>query len=507
MTLPTNGTPWPPKNLAPVFDLMAEASSWWQGDPRHLDAHFKNRPSQFAGGVVGAASRFFWGDPKMSVRHKMHVPLAADIAHKSASLLFDTAPTFSVADGGGNPQAQERLDVLVNTEQFVSDALVGAESCAALGGVFGKIVWDTSVSDKPWIMWVDADSVIPEWRYGKLVAATFVERLANKDDKHVYRLLSRYSAGWIEYGLYQGEESNLGRIVSLDEHPATMGLMEIVTDGGMVETGAAGTCVAYIPNAMPNVGFRHDGSLRPFGRPDVAPDTYPLLHFLDEAWTSLKRDMRLGASKITLPEYMTRTEGFGHGKSFDPEDEVFVQVKATPDSGVKPELFQPTVRVTEHLELVEGIVRQILQRCNYSPMSFGMDSAGSGQLTAREIEARMRETMQTWKAKSRHWRTGLQSLVTDLVEVDAYLNHTGAELTEPPEIEFYKPTQETMLDRGLTVQALESARAVSTEEKVAMLHPEWDDARRQHETDLILAEQQITIDPMAVTAPDEQVME
>lgn len=93
------------------------------------------------------------------------------------------------------------------------------------------------------------------------------------------------------------------------------------------------------------------------------------------------------------------------------------------------------------------------------------------------------------------------------MEVDAYLNHTGAELTEPPEIEFYKPTQETMLDRGLTVQALESARAVSTEEKVAMLHPEWDDARRQHETDLILAEQQITIDPMAVTAPDEQIME
>lgn len=507
MTLPANNTSWPPKPLAPAFDLMAEASNWWQGDPKQLDAHFKNRPSQFAGGVVGAASRFFWGDPHMSVRNKLHVPLAADIAHKSASLLFDTAPTFSIADGGGNEQAQERLDMLVNTEQFVSDALVGAESCAALGGVYGKVVWDSTVSETPWIAWVDADSVIPEWQYGRLVAATFVEQLAAKGDKHTYRLLSRYSAGWIEYGLYQGTEDNLGRVVNLTEHPATTGLADIVTDGGMVETGATGSCVAYIPNAVPNVAFRHDGQLRPFGRPDVAPDTYPLLHFLDEAWSSLKRDMRLGASRITIPEHMTRTEGFGRGKSFDMDDEVFVQVKTTPDSGVKPELFQPTIRVSDHLALIEGIVRQVLQRCNYSQMSFGMDSDGTGQLTAREIESRMRETMQTWKAKSRHWRTGLQSLVMDLVQVDALLNSTGAELTEPPEIEFYKPTQETMLDRGLTVQALETARAVSTEEKVAMLHPEWDDARRAHETDLILAENQITIDPMAGLAPDQQIME
>ena len=148
MTMPAANTPWPPEKWAPVTRMVGDASLWWEGDTKQLDSHYGGmnmvyRPSQFAGGVVGAVSRFFWGQPtpKGQSNRKMHLPIAADIAATSASLLFDTPPTFTVDD----EQAQANLDGMLNDDRFPADLLVMAESCAALGGVYGRIMWDLSL--------------------------------------------------------------------------------------------------------------------------------------------------------------------------------------------------------------------------------------------------------------------------------------------------------------------------------------------------------------------------
>ena len=488
MNFPKPNSQWPPKKLTDAFNLMAASAKWWEGNPSTLESFFKTHPTQYSGGVVGKVSRFFWGSPNKGNTKKLHAPLPADIVQKSAALLFETAPNFSIADNGGNDAARERIDLMLNTEDFVANALIAAESCAALGGVYGKIVWSQDISETPWVHWVEADSVLPEWKYGRLVACTFVEELAKQDKNHVWRLFSRHIPGYIEYSLYQGDRNNVGIPKPLDEHPDTIGLIDLLEDGYRVPTGADGICAVYIPNARPNVSFRHNGQLRPLGRPDISEDLFEWFDMLDEAWTSLKRDLRVGGTRITVPEYMLKTEGFGQGKTFDYGDEVFTAFKASPDSNMNPTLFQPTIRVEEHLALIEGIVRQILQRANYSPMSFGMDTDGVGQPTAREITARNQETIQTWRAKTRYWRFGLQQLAADLLAVDNFLNNTGAELTKPIQIDFQAPSEETLLEKAQTVQALDSARAISTEEKVAMVHPEWDDNRKQAEVELIKTE-------------------
>ena len=45
--------------------------------------------------------------------------------------------------------------------------------CAALGGVYLRVVWDTDVDDKPWLDLVPPDAAIPEFRYDRLVSVTF----------------------------------------------------------------------------------------------------------------------------------------------------------------------------------------------------------------------------------------------------------------------------------------------------------------------------------------------
>ena len=51
MPLPANGTPWPPKELAPITIKLAEWAAWWTGDPEGLER-------TYSPGVFGAATRF-----------------------------------------------------------------------------------------------------------------------------------------------------------------------------------------------------------------------------------------------------------------------------------------------------------------------------------------------------------------------------------------------------------------------------------------------------------------
>ena len=54
-----------------------------------------------------------------------------------------------------------------------STLIEAAETCAALGGVFLRVVWDTDIQDRPWIDLVPPDAAVPEFKYGRLVAVTF----------------------------------------------------------------------------------------------------------------------------------------------------------------------------------------------------------------------------------------------------------------------------------------------------------------------------------------------
>lgn len=503
MSLPTPGTEWPPKKWAPVTQMINDAALWWEGDTKSLDSHYAgadfNRPSQFAGGVVGSVSRFFWGapTPQGQKNRKVHLPLAADLAYTSSSLLFDTPPTFTVDD----EHWQDRLDTMLNNDTFPADLLVMGESCAALGGAFGRVMWDTNVSPDPWIDFVDADSAFPEFSYGKLTGITFVEELPAQDENGVWRLFSHYTAGRIEYGLYEGKPDNAGSLMPLTDHPATSALADIVDSQGGIDSHTTGIAAAYFPNALPVVEFRKDGQLRNIGRPDISPDLYSLFDTLDEIWTDIRREMRLGKMRATVPEHWLDQQGFGKGQAFDIDREFYDGMNIAPSENAGAQFFQPSLRFEQYLKLAEQTVLEILRRANYSPSTFGMGT-NTTQKTAREVEAEYQASIQTWKAKSRYMRAGLSQLADALLEVDAWLNG-GTLPTERVKVDMAAPVKETMLDKAQTIQALDAARSISTDEKMNLLHPEWDEKDKAEEVSKILAEQSGQLDADLTLEADE----
>ena len=185
--IPVSGQPWPPPDFDPIAYQFRLWSAWLSGDPQMLSWVYYNlganspvgrsyfsttgerglptpKPGQYRGGLLGSIQRLPSGTTRKPSRRakrvKYHVPLAGDIAATSADLLFSRQPVITADDKG----TQAALELLAD-DALHSMLLEAAELCSALGGVFLRTVWDSEVSDRPWLDKVPADAAVPHFSY------------------------------------------------------------------------------------------------------------------------------------------------------------------------------------------------------------------------------------------------------------------------------------------------------------------------------------------------------
>ncbi|WP_432679349.1 hypothetical protein ACRAJ3_11450 [Rhodococcus pyridinivorans] len=495
------GMDWPPAPVAPVIARVAECRVQWEGNPDKLDEFYAgNLPS---GGVqrgLRAAWNAFWGRPATPTQQntrRLHAPIPAEIAGLSATALFSKPPTvlapanvtIVTEDGKVNTvrdeAIQKRIDDMFNAPRFHSALYTAAETCSALGGVYGRVVRDRSVQDDPWIEWVDPDRAIPDWHRGRLRAVTFFTELDNGGDtRNVWRHLERYERGRIVHELYRGTSNTLGKLVPLAEHPDTATMdVDLDTDGySYIPLGEQVLAVEYVPNKLPNPEWSADNYLSNMGASDCgAPDLVPLYHEIDHTYSSLMRDVHLGKTRVFASRDILSHRGPGGGLTWNEDQELYTQVnsKIGKDNSVESifEFHQPSIRVLEHDQVGEMLLREVLRRTGYSPVSFGMSDEVAQ--TATEAAGKKESTVTTTEGKARYFGVALQHLTTTCLQL------AGVNIAEPVDIDWPPFAQESDLSRGQTVQAWETARAASTRTKVRYLHQDWTEEQVDEEVALI----------------------
>jgi hypothetical protein len=495
MPLPEGG-PWPPDNLAPVFQRLQAWSAWYSGNPDELSmvygaqagvpydnvslSRMQNHPSQYRGGVVGWFARWFWGEPTnlQQKRTKLHVPIAADIARTSAELLFSEPPTIKVPEDEQDTTTQDRIDTLIDDGAHAT-LLEGAELCAALGGVYLTTCWDREIADKPWPDARHADAAVPEWQWGRLSAVTFWRVLAD-DGRKVVRHLERHEKGAIVHAVYEGTPEQLGKPIDLGAFAETKDLDPIV------ETGIPKLTAEYIPNMKPNRLWRNLPAAAYCGRSDYA-GVEPMMDALDETMSSWMRDVRQGKGRIVVSESALDNLGKGQGSRWDPDREVYegLNVLAKPGENMISNI-QFAIRVQEHRDTAQHQLEQILRGGGYSVQTFGL--SGDIAVTATEVAARERSSITTRGRKIGYWRPGLQSFVETLLMIDAAQFGSGVTPVRP-EVEWPDYVGTSLSENAATATQLRAAEAASTETLVKLVHQDWDDPEIAAEVARIRAEQ------------------
>ncbi|MFE4057411.1 phage portal protein [Streptomyces sp. NPDC059096] len=456
---------------------MRVDDAWYSGDRQRLARIYGNHSRS-------TERRRLWGRKSFQHRldrrdHRLHIPLAGDIASTSADLLFADMPTITVEDR----TTQERLDQLLDEGRVQQVFLGAAEQAAALSGVFLRVTWDRDLVPRPLLTVMQPDGAVPEWRFDLLRAVNFWRELDGSTQSIVWRHFERHESGRIVHALYQGTAENVGRRVPLTEHPDTADLIgSIDADGDSITTGIQQLTAAYVPNMLPN--RLHRGS--PIGRSDYAAPIYDQFDSLDETWTSWMRDIRLARARLIVPDGYLRNEDAGRGASFDDDREVWHSLRMPPNEGNGITLSQFDIRVEEHARTAEAITRQAAQAAGYSAQSFGLD--GEGQpVTATEVDSRIARSMVTRRKKAGYWRHPVTDMVHVMLLLDARLFGTRI-VPDRPRVEFGDGVAESPEQTATTLDLLNRAEAVSTATKVKILNPTWDDTAVQAEVAAILAE-------------------
>ncbi|MBT2449471.1 phage portal protein [Streptomyces sp. ISL-43] len=476
---------------------MAIDDAWYSGDKARLRRVYATEGLGYGTSERDSAGRpwRFWERPRPMGRrdNRLHVPLAADIAAKSAALLFAEPPTVSFE----TTETQDRWEEISDAGGFDATLREGAEVASALGGTALRVTWDIDLAQRPLMTAVHADGVIPDWRYGVLTGITLWREVLREGNR-VLRHLERHEPGKVLHALFEGTATNLGMRVPLTEHPDTEAIAaSLNADGETITTGVKGLTCCYIPNMRPNRKYR--GSM--LGRSDWQDDGIrDLFMSLDETYTSWMRDIRLAKARLVVPAGYLNSEGLGKGVSFDDDKEVWSPISASPTSGEGLTMVQFAIRVTEHEQSWRALSRKAVESAGYSAQSFGLGD--STAITATEVVSQERSSLLTKGQKGGYWIPELASFIETVLQLDKALGFSSV-TPERPHIELADSVSEDPKTVAETIELLARGTAVSTEMKVRIRNPDWDDTAVKEETDRILKETgALVADPTMTGAED-----
>lgn len=448
--------PFPPINW--LWRDYKRAAAWYSGERRRLLRH---------GGA------FWTGDEQL----KLHVPVAADLAALSAGMLFAQSPQVNAPHA---PTA-ERIERVFTDGGVYSTLLRAAELASVYGGVFLKWSWRRE-EGLPRLTAVPADMGLPVYRAGRLEEIRLFTEL-RRDGEEIWRLEEIYTPdGCIRSRLLRGTRTDLGREVPLKALAETKNLSAVA------RSGANCMLAAYVPNLLPN---RKHPSLN-FGRSDF-DGLYDLFDALDEAYSALIREVRLTKTTIIVPaEYLRKRELLFTDQRptwvYANETGVFTALDIDSDRTSSPiSVINPDLHAQSRIALCEDILRRIFILAGYAPQSAGLDMNGLAE-SGTALNARERKSIRTAEVKKTLWWHALNELTRALIRLDSAVFHTNVQPDTPFSVELPALAQPDLNQLSEIVKGLHAADAISAQEKVNLLHPDWSEEKRGEEEKRILRE-------------------
>jgi len=474
---------WPPMGI--LEWKMSEHSAWYTGDAEILANYYSLYSNVNNLGLsYPLHNENFWGRQlKNQGEIFAHVNVAGDIAETSANLLFSESPIIRIAQAQKEgisryKGTQEVLDKMLmdSSVNFFRKIIEAAESASAMGGVYIKICWDDELSEFPLPVVMQADRAIPEFKFGVLCAVTFwteYKASSNESDK-VYRLLERYEFGKIINTLYFGTGSNLGYVVDLGAIDETKELIaEVVTPLNEL-------LAVYVPNMLPNRLNRNSY----IGRSDYS-GIEGMMDSLDEIYSNWVRNIVLAQPRVIVPEsYLAKKDGKKH---YNYDEMIYVQMDIDPiseGSGSRVTLQQFEIKADQYEKSALNFLERIVTSAGYSPQSFGLNIQGSAE-SGTALNIRERKSIATRNKKQNYWGSALKQIIYLMLVIYKTNLKGKVELDSEVNISFSDGLTNSLSEVSSAVKMISDAIAASTETKVRLIHPEWDEEQIKKEAEAI----------------------
>lgn len=445
------------------FELSAiKYRIWYRGDSNELEQLYQQNPEY-------ADRRKFWASkcsPGMEMR-KIHTGLPSLIIRTLTSIIMADMNDFEF----GNDSHKQLWEEIEKDNKFRKRFEKSLKEVLYIGDGAFKITMDTDVSEYPLLEWYAGDRVEYIWNRGRLKEVIF--KTPYKADHKQYVLHEHYGYGYIDYRLYQGQET-----VSLTTLNVTEKLTAVEFDKSVIL--AVPLMVYESAKYEGRGGSIFAGKLDSF-------DAF------DESWSQWMDALRTGRAKEFIPENLIpRDPNTGQMMQPNPFDNRFIKTTGglSEDGKQEPTLHQPIIPHDSYsasyctaLDLcLQGII---------SPSTLGVDVKKLDNAEAqREKE---KTTLYTRNAIIDALQETLPELVTACIHAMAIKNKSALEDVEVeiPFGEYANPSFESQVE---TVVKAKTGGIMSIEASVEELYGDSKEEKwKEEEVARLKAEQGIAI--------------
>ncbi|PLS84879.1 MAG: hypothetical protein CYG60_15585 [Actinobacteria bacterium] len=384
------------------------------------------------------------------------VPLAREMVRLSAALLFSEEPRIE------HEGFADALEAIKDANGLNARLHAAAERVAIEGRRAIRIILDEEVSPEPILAFCDEDQVLWDVRHGDFVVggAVVMERgVRSVGGRTVYRLIEEHTKGLVTRALYKGTATKLGQPIALDSYDAEQNAPEFFGLEEEYETGLD------VPTLV-----RWDNV--PGGHSDIA-GIEPLLERIDEAESVFavkgRRSMPITYAHRSLADERGNVAATGVILTGGNDNDA--GIFGDGPNGLPIETVQPDLQSQATVEWISHLRETALMMAGYSLASWGLDRGGSAD-SGKALKLRQARTLLTKAGKD---RMAKEAIVNALAIALAWREGASEVAPYRPVVTLGDGLPEDRLEDAQEIQTLDAAEAISTEQKVRRLNPDWDD--------------------------------
>lgn len=428
------GAEWPPRDLRGMWEEIEKFEAFRRSEE---------------GPIRMLASVQWWERYLIS-------PVPRMISGASANLLVGEPPEWTAASEAD----QKRLDYLVSENELDTELHRAAMISSSEGEVWGRICYRPDLLDVPVIEFVSRRRVIPHFAGRFLLGATFVTEWAEAGIE-VFRLFEHYEAGAISNELYRGTRTSLGQPVSLDSYEHTAGMIE------MVLTGFDKPLIAFVPNTL-----------------DADPGRgYSDYCGLEDRFLSINRATTIGDTNTELAgkkRALLDVEYAQSGSTIAGE-EIWIRDAQSDNLGEKSplEIIDFSYDASQITTWLDHLIDSTLSFGGTSPQLVGRQLDGAA-VSGTALRLKMIHSLLESAGKGRFLDRGVVRLMHFCQVIDSRptiqlgFGRPWSKPDEDPGFERQDGLPRDDLEAATYIATLTGAEAISIEQRVAYLHPDWD---------------------------------
>lgn len=382
-------------------------------------------------------------------------PVPRMISRAKANLLFGEPPEFTAAEEAD----QDRLDYLTEENDLAALAHQAAVLSSSEGEIWGRVCYRPELVDVPIIEFVSRRRVLPFFSGRFLVGASFITEYV-EGEFEVYRLFETYSRGAVTAELFRGTRTSLGQPVELTAYPQT------AATPPLVYTGIAEPLIAFVPNSIDADPSR--------GYSDYAG--------LEDRFLGINRATTIGDTNTELAgkkRALVDAKYTGRGNRMN-DDDIYVRdaAEGSIDETKPLQILEYDYDAQQIVSWLDHLIDSTLTFGGAAPQLVGRALDGAA-ISGTALRFKMIHSLLEASGAGRYYDRGLARLLRQAAILDSRpVSQLGfgrgwTNLDDKPAVERQDglPTDDAEAAQELSL--LVGAEAISVEERVAFLHPDW----------------------------------